>query len=301
MKNINTKWNKNCPKCGRKQSYSCKSVLTTSIKENRICIDCTINKRKKHFGIFERICPKCGKLLKYICRQSLNISIKHNGKCRKCATKESVKLIDRSFQKTEEYRKKMSLSCSGKKISNKTKEKLSLMSKKQWLEKRDKILSVIQSKKYRIKMSKSIKKRWKNEIFKNKMNKIFNNEKYKQKRREIKLNTLKTKFNGKLANYNPKACQFIDKLNKEKGWNLQHALSFDGEKQICGFLVDGLDEKRNIIFEYDEPHHYDVNGNLKSKDIYRQNVIIEKYNPKEFWRYDEKRQNLYEVIIRKEK
>ena len=53
-----------------------------------------------------------------------------------------------------------------------------------------------------------------------------------------------------------------------------------GEIQLYGYFVDGYDKERNIIFEYDEKKHYKSNGNLNNKDIYRQNLIIERYQPK---------------------
>jgi hypothetical protein len=48
--------------------------------------------------------------MKYSYRQSFNLAKKHNAICRKCATKVSANSIDRSFQKTEKYRKRMSSS-----------------------------------------------------------------------------------------------------------------------------------------------------------------------------------------------
>lgn len=62
--------------------------------------------------------------------------------------------------------------------------------------------------------------------------------------------------NGILScrNYNPTACKYFDKLNKEKGWNLQHAMN-GGEIECCGYFLDGYDKNKNIIVEYDEPRH----------------------------------------------
>lgn len=106
---MENEWKKSCPKCGREQVYCSKKVLEISIGKNSICVKCTVDRSRIHNGNFERIC-KCGKILKYTCRQSLNLAKKHNAKCRNCAMKESSKLMDRSFMKSDEYREKMSKS-----------------------------------------------------------------------------------------------------------------------------------------------------------------------------------------------
>ena len=93
-------------------------------------------------------------------------------------------------------------------------------------------------------------------------------------------------------NYNPKACEFIDKLNKEKGWNLQHALN-GGEVELYGYFVDGYDKEKNIIFEYDELSH--ERRNRKQKDLTKQNSLIKQINPVLFLRYNEKNNSLYEI------
>lgn len=127
---------KMCPKCGEKQVYSCKSSLILATKENRMCLKCLGKFKRKHNGVFERVC-KCGNIMKYTCRQGLNLSKKHNALCRVCATKKSASLIDRSFQKTEKYRKSMSNSLKKSKIhkekmaSLEVKEKLRIAKLKQ--------------------------------------------------------------------------------------------------------------------------------------------------------------------------
>jgi hypothetical protein len=40
-----------------------------------------------------------------------------------------------------------------------------------------------------------------------------------------------------------------------------------------GTIVDYYEPKLNIVIEYDEPHHFDINGNLKNDDIFRMNYI----------------------------
>ena len=118
-------------------------------------------------------------------------------------------------------------------------------------------------------------------------------EEFKNKLRELRTAALKGE-NGHM-NYSLKACQYIDKLNKERNWNLQHALN-GGELTCLGYWLDGYDKERNIVFEYDEPKHYiDCENNiLREYDIKRQVAIIDKLHCK-FYRYNEQIDLLYEV------
>lgn len=120
-------------------------------------------------------------------------------------------------------------------------------------------------------------------------------EEMKEKQR-IGFYNYKSKLHGKFkCSYNPKACKFINELNKQNNWNLQHAEN-GGEYYIGGYFVDGYDKKLNIVFEYDEPRHYkNINESiLKDKDLQRQQNIIKNLNC-EFWRYNEKKKILYKV------
>ena len=117
----------------------------------------------------------------------------------------------------------------------------------------------------------------------------------KRLKREDAIKYREKMIDGARAAYNINACSFIENLNKEKGWNLKHALN-GGEVVLCGYYLDGYDEKLNIVFEYDEPRHYkDVYNNILSdKDIERQNFIIKELGCS-FYRYNEKLKLLYEV------
>lgn len=97
------------------------------------------------------------------------------------------------------------------------------------------------------------------------------------------------------GNYNSTACEYFDKLNKQNGWNLQHALN-GGELNILGYQMDSYDKNRNIIIEYDEPHHYTITGELKNKDVIRMNKIIQYLNC-QFFRFNEKTQTLKEYYL----
>lgn len=120
-------------------------------------------------------------------------------------------------------------------------------------------------------------------------------EESKQKTRESTIKYIESLFGQYKPRYNKNACKFINNLNKQNNWNLQHAEN-GGEFKICGYFVDGYDKDLNIVFEYDEPKHYiDIENNLlKDKDIQRQNIIINKLNCS-FWRYNEKLNLLYKV------
>ena len=117
----------------------------------------------------------------------------------------------------------------------------------------------------------------------------------KEKMRISAINYLKNSVNFKCPRYNKKSIEFINKLNEEKGWNLQHAEN-GGEIEIGGFYLDAYDAERNIVFEYDEPRHYkDVNNSiLNEKDLERQNFIIEKLKC-DFYRYNEQKKHFYKI------
>lgn len=142
------------------------------------------------------------------------------------------------------------------------------------------------------------------QTFKDKINNgelipVWKNKKHtedsKTKIRISTINYLKENKNFQGPRYSKRACKFIDKLNEQMHWNLQHAQN-GGEFEIDGYFVDGYDKDLNIVFEYDEKKHYIdvINNILKEKDIERQNYIISKLNCK-FYRYNEKLKYLYEV------
>lgn len=94
--------------------------------------------------------------------------------------------------------------------------------------------------------------------------------------------------------YNKKACSYINKLNEENKWNLQHAEN-GGEIEVGGYFIDGYDKKLNIVLEYNERKHYidPFNNILTDKDIERNNYIKECLDCK-FYIYNEFTDTLYE-------
>jgi len=121
-------------------------------------------------------------------------------------------------------------------------------------------------------------------------------EKTKRILREKMISYIKENNYGSFGqHYSKKGCEYIDKLNEEMGWNLKHALN-GGEYEVCGYFLDGYDEKLNIAFEYDEPRHYEnvYENRLLKKDVERQNEIKD-FLHCEFYRYNEKIGLLYKV------
>lgn len=117
----------------------------------------------------------------------------------------------------------------------------------------------------------------------------------KEKRRLGFINYIKENKKEFKPQYNKQSCKYINKLNEQNNWNLQHAEN-GGEIEIDGYFLDGYDKELNIVFEYDEKIHYkDVFNNiLNDKDIQRQNYIINKLNCK-FYRYNEYMDLLYKI------
>lgn len=95
------------------------------------------------------------------------------------------------------------------------------------------------------------------------------------------------------ARYSIKACEYIDKLNIEMGWNLQHAEN-GGEIIIGHYYLDGYDKNLNIAFEYDEnKHHYGYDDELSDEDKKKMEYIKKKLNCR-FFRYNVKKNELKE-------
>ena len=204
-------------------------------------------------NIFNKNCPKCGEQMCYTRKDALKDSIIKNRLCRSCSKKG----------------KQPSYMINGV-IPSEILEKMS----KTWFAKGHKPTNIEQRKGktleeiYGEDKAKEIIEKYKNVIQSEE-----SNEKRSIKSRFYtikRLNKLNKKFHPP---YNPKACEYFNKLMKETDTFIQHAEN-GGEYYIkdLGFWVDGYDKENNIVYEYDEKHHF-KNNVLTDKDIKRQNII----------------------------
>lgn len=112
-------------------------------------------------------------------------------------------------------------------------------------------------------------------------------EETREKLRIAKLIQLKDQ--GISRGFNRAACSFMERLNKNHGFQFIHAEN-GGEVMIGGYMVDGYDREKNIVFEYDEPKH--ENFNRKAKDLQRTSSLIQKSGCKVL-RYSERYNRFY--------
>jgi len=86
----------------------------------------------------------------------------------------------------------------------------------------------------------------------------------------------KNKFNGYqvIPSFNKNSCYLFDKMMKKQNIYIHHAMN-GGEHYIkeLGYWLDGYDRENNVVYEFDEKHHFDKSGNLKEKDLIRQKEI----------------------------
>lgn len=323
-----TKLVKNCMSCGGEVLYKTKQYFLTS---NRIvkCISCRNRELlHKHFAdvekyynktldYFEYNCPECNVTMVYKNRKRLRECIRKKNICNVCRIKnlnkksEEIKRVKKAFKDVEldlnrklknNYfnsiheiqrvciicKKIIPLKNPKKKTSNyKCK---SCLTKNKWedIDYRNRMCD---------KISESMKLAWKDVDIRKKLTDCQNRDGVRFSKKE-KMTLRMIGKTGK-PNYNTNACGFIDLLNDVYGWDLQHALN---GKEVCvgGYFPDGYDKDRNIIFEYDESHHYYANGELKPEDRDRQNDMMKYFEMKNitprFIRYDLKRNKLYLVI-----
>ena len=255
---------------------------------------------------YERECPnihnnpKCKKHLIYSSYHTWWVANNDNCMCKSCTGRARKNDYFLGHHHTPESIEKIRLSKKGEKHPmfgkrHKPETIVKMSGRIPWNKGKPHTKETIEKIKEKIKNRPSISEETRNKL-RNKNQNLSEETRYKLRMGNIK--ALRKKGivgNIKGNNYNPKACEFIDNLNKERGWNLQHALN-GGEVEVYGYFPDGYDKERNIIFEYDEPFHYYINGILKPRDMCRQKRLIENHKPNQFIRYDERKNRLYDAL-----
>lgn len=298
-------YKRNCPKCGRELTTHNKFWNEIAIKENRKCNHCsnagrvfseeTKEKLKKNHADFSgEKNPFFGKTHS---RETIKkLKLANEGKDRfggdykkllkekmtgkgnpffgKTHSLEVKKLL--SEPKTKEHIEKLRIANTGKRLSEETKNKISL-----------KLKGRVVSEETREKMRISSTNRKHTDDSKIKMRKSAINRILHQKR--IGTQSFPT--------VNPMENLFFEKMEKERGWDgIYHGKT--GKQyyiESLGYFVDYYEPNLNIVVEYDEPRHYKANGLLKEKDVKRMGEIKNNLHCK-FIRYNEKNNTIWECL-----
>lgn len=283
----------NCPECDIE--FASNRSLSNHLRGG-----CKTNRK------YEKICD-CGKILKYRSPKEFQKAIDNNSKCISCCekiknhsneTKERISnrlkylydsgniIPNMSGAHSEQSRKKISESKKNKKLTEEHKNKIKYSVINSELHKTS-VKNPVRNKK----ISEKIKGRKPSQETRLKMSLNHadisgdkNPSKRPEVRKKLRLNSINRleenlSLYGKMIVpfFNKSACEYFDRLMIENNTFIQHALNV-GEYHIkeLGYWVDGYDAENNIVYEWDERHHYDINGNLLEKDVLRQ-LEIEKF------------------------
>jgi hypothetical protein len=185
-------------------------------------------------------------------------------------------------------RKKMSLTRKGKKLSEEHKKKISdgvSNSEKHRMsitpERNKKISDSNKGKKFSDETRKKMKENHTN--ISGDKNPFYGKTHTAKTKKKLRIAAIKRKNiaieNGFqfLPAYNKKGCLFFNKLmENDNNIKICHAEN-GGEYHIkeLGYWVDGYDKENNVVYEWDEDHHFNSKGELKLKDINREKEIKE--------------------------
>jgi endogenous inhibitor of DNA gyrase (YacG/DUF329 family) len=264
------KFIRNCPICGKEIKHKKKISYERSIKKNQSCLFCYSKIGEYENKINIRNCPTCDKKIIYSNKYKCNYANLKKSECRSCSKSgEKAPLYGRIGEKNHNF---------GKKLTDERKKLISFSNrgeKNHNFGKTPHNFGVPMTLEQKLKISETKKSKPNPRIG------IPLSDECKQKLRLSKIERLKKCYGQLSPFYNPKACQYFNNLMEETNTYIQHAEN-GGEFYIreLGYWVDGYNKKNNIIYEFDEKHHFDVFDNLKNKDIRRQKEIEEFLNCK---------------------
>lgn len=268
------KWIRKCPTC------NCNVYHILKPRKRQLLLDCLSCGQKKRdekirkthsINDFKRNCPKCNIQIEYTKIGNRNIAEKKKRLCKFCLWEKS------RIYKTPNILKRYCPNCN----------KIIEYKGKTLTRRRISYLRAEKEKRMCKNCTSSIKNPMKGIRRCGSENPNYGKRWDSNQRKNARIREIKNFINRGYIfnNYNPKACEYFDKLNKENDWNLRHALN-GGEINCIGYFLDAYDKEKNIVVEYDEFHHYDSLGNLKEKDILRMKEIINHLHCK-FYRYND--------------
>lgn len=256
-----TKYYKHCPQCGIDQYYATPKGLKVAIRKNRLCKVCAnIGDKNPNYG---KPCPEHVRQIVRASRLGKIDSEETRNKKRNRCLGEQNPMFGLTGSLCPNF---------GLHRSQEHKQKL-----------------------HDIKWAVPLSQEHRDNISKSQIGRTRSSE----TRRKMRLAKIKyiIEQNGSIApRYNKRACEYFDKIEKEKGWNGLYA-SKNGEFFVrhLGYFVDYYEPTQNIIVEYDEPKHYNIDNSLKKRDNERMMEIVE-YLKCNFFRYNERTKELKQYV-----
>lgn len=294
-----------CPICKDKIFYKSKNGFNNAINNNSTCLKCCKNKNIEK--PFKRNCPECNKEMSYKKIEYLIDAYDNDSLCHSCVNKHRHFSIDtrkkisdsnkgkKSWNKgmpkdeffsymSEESKKNVEENFfkKGERPKNADFRKGKTYIEIYGVEKAEELINNIKNRKLTKEHKENISsgilnsEKWKQSFTDERAKKI--SDALKGKKRNISDETMKkmrlrfARNNDKFVpTYNKNACLILNELALKTNTIIQHAEN-GGEYYIedLGYWIDGYDVINNIVYEIDEPFHYDKNGYLKEKDIKRQ-------------------------------
>ena len=119
----------------------------------------------------------------------------------------------------------------------------------------------------------------------------------KETRKNMRLTAIKRieKNNGKMfPNFNKSSIGFFKSFDRENNTNGLYGQQEFHIKEL-GYWLDYFNSDLKLIIEWDEKHHFDLKGNLREKDVQRQNEIMDKFPDYLFIRLEDKEYDEQEI------
>ena len=222
---------------------------------------------------YSRKCPECKTDVFHTELNNCNYAHKTGRLCRSC--------VNRGKKYSEETKLRMSAAKLGKPLSELHGKNISKsligIKKSPHTEKAKKKMSLAKrppiTEETKRKLKLSAVSAWKNPEIKNKYHNSLERTKWLKVRTDVGQLEMLNKWNNLGFTFEP---NYQVRVNNEL------------------YYIDGYDKKHNIAFEYDSEYH-NKPSQIK-KDLIRQKNIINKLNPKLFWRFNKKDNIFYECI-----